>query len=118
VRWLCAFAPIGPAELRAFVPGVSALADLNEDLTCELGRGIATALGLYTELGFESFNLAVYGAPPGTQGYVLNLRMVCRANPRPHVRSDATLLERLHWQAGVDVWPEKVAAAGRAHFRS
>jgi galactose-1-phosphate uridylyltransferase len=116
VAWLCAFAPIGPAEIRAFVPGAVGIAEVPDDLAEEVGRGIAAVLALYSDLGFESFNLAMYGAPPGTRGYVLSLRMVARANPRPHVRSDATHLERLHWEAGIDVWPERVAEAGRRRF--
>jgi hypothetical protein len=35
VEWLAAFAPVGPAELRAFVPGVSASAELDEPLVAE-----------------------------------------------------------------------------------
>src|SRR5215211_4177236 len=59
VQWLAAFAPVGPAELRALVPGVSSPAELDEELVTELGWGVATALGLYAELGFWSFNLAL-----------------------------------------------------------
>ena len=55
--------------------------------------GVATALGLYAELGFWSFNLALYGLPAG---HPLLLRMVCRQNPWPLYRSDVTYLELLH----------------------
>jgi galactose-1-phosphate uridylyltransferase len=82
----------------------------------ELAAGIAAALSLYAELGFQSFNLAVYGAPPETRGYPLNLRLICRSNLAPLYRSDATWLERLHWEAAVDVVPEELAARARAHF--
>jgi UDPglucose--hexose-1-phosphate uridylyltransferase len=114
VEWLAAFAPVGPAELRAFVPGVAAPAELDEPLVAELGWGIATALGLYAELGFESFNLALYGLP---RGHPLTLRMVCRQNPRPFYRSDVMYLERLHWEAAVDVVPEELAERAGDRFR-
>jgi hypothetical protein len=41
--------------------------------------------------------------------------MMCRSNPKPFYRSDATWLERLHWEAAVDISPERLAeqAAGR-----
>ena len=109
VEWLVSFAPIAPAELRAFVRGCASSAELHEDLTEELGHGLALALNAYAELGFESFNLAVYGAPPDTEGYPLNLRIACRSNLKPLYRSDSTFLERLHWEGAVDLPPETLA---------
>ena len=121
VVWLASFAPLGPAELRAFLPGVACPSELDDDRLAELAAGIATALGLYAELGFESFNLALYGAPPGTQGYPLNLRMLVRSNPTEAVpyRSDATYLERLHWEAAIDLplLPEALAERAGGRFR-
>jgi len=121
IEWLSSFAPLGPAELRAFVPGVASPVELDDDRLAELATGIATALGLYGELGFESFNLALYGAPPGTVGYPLNLRMLVRSNltqAEPY-RSDATYLERLHWEAAVDLpfTPEVLAERAGDRFR-
>ena len=109
IQWLASFAPVAPAELRAFVPGVSSPAELTGDLIAELARGLALALGGYAEMGFESFNCAAYGAPPGTGGYPLNLRLACRSNLQPYYRSDSTFLERLHWEGVVDLAPETVA---------
>lgn len=121
VEWLASFAPLGPAELRAFLPGVACPAELDDERLAELADGIATALGLYAELGFASFNLALYGAPPGTAGYPLNLRMLVRSNldaAEPY-RSDATYLERLHWEAAIDLplTPEALAERAGDRFR-
>src|SRR6266542_1997650 len=84
-----------------------------------LAHGIVVALGLYAELSFESFNLALYGAPPGTAGYPLNLRMLVRSNLDMPYRSDATFLERLHWEAALDptIPPEAVAERAGDRFR-
>jgi UDPglucose--hexose-1-phosphate uridylyltransferase len=117
IQWLASFAPIAPAELRAFVTGVSSPAELTGDLVAELARGLALALGGYAEMGFESFNCAVYGAPPGTGGYPLNLRLACRSNLKPYYRSDSTFLERLHWEGAVDLVPETVALRMGDRFR-
>jgi UDPglucose--hexose-1-phosphate uridylyltransferase len=117
VQWVASFAPIAPAELRAFVPGICSPAELTGDLTGELAHGLALALAAYAEMGFESFNLAMYGAPPGTEGYPLNLRLACRSNLRPSYRSDSTFLERLHWEGAVDVAPERVARQIGDRFR-
>jgi hypothetical protein len=83
----------------------------------ELGFGISTALGFYAGLGFNSYNLAIYGAPPGTPGYPLNLRIVRRANVEELYRSDATWLERLHWEAAVDIMPEELAERAGGRFK-
>jgi len=117
VEWLASFAPIGPAELRAFLPGRASPGELSPPLVEELGWGIATALRLYAEMGHESFNLALYGAPPGTRGYPLNLRMAVRSNLRSLYRSDATYFERLHWEGAVDIAPEEVAELAGGRFR-
>ena len=37
----------------------------------ELGAGLSRALSLYAELGMQSFNMALYGAPPTLPGYML-----------------------------------------------
>jgi UDPglucose--hexose-1-phosphate uridylyltransferase len=117
VEWLTAFAPVGFNELRAFVPGVASPAQLTETQVEDLAEGISRALGLYAELGFQSFNMAIYGASPGRIGYVLNLRLVCRSNLQPLYRSDAAYFERLHWQAMVDTTPEELAQRAGDRFR-
>lgn len=117
VQWLASFAPIAPAELRAFVPGVASPIELSEELISELAHGLTIALGAYADLGYESFNLAMYGAPPGTPGYPLNLRIACRSNLRLLYRSDSTFLERLHWEGAVDLAPEDVSERIRDRFQ-
>ena len=117
VQWVVSFAPIAPAELRAFLPEVSSPAELSADLVAELAHGLSLALSAYAEMGFESFNLAVYGAPPGAKGYPLNLRLACRSNLKPFYRSDSTFLERLHWEGAVDLAPESVAERIGPRFR-
>jgi UDPglucose--hexose-1-phosphate uridylyltransferase len=113
VDWLASFAPLGPAELRAFVLGASSPGDLDGPLAEELARGVAATLRVYDGLGFQSFNLALYGAP---RGGVLSLRLVARAYFGPAERSDAMWSERLHWEAATDLAPERVAELARAGF--
>jgi galactose-1-phosphate uridylyltransferase len=116
VEWLVSFAPIAPAELRAFVGSVATTADLDDDLIAELAHGLVCALSAYAEMGFESFNLAIYGAPRDMVGYPLNLRIACRSNLKPYYRSDSTFLERLHWEGAIDLAPESVAERVRSWF--
>jgi galactose-1-phosphate uridylyltransferase len=116
VEWLASFAPQGFNEIRALVPGIASPAQLEPEQIEELGEGIARMLNLYAELGYQSFNMALFGAPPAQHGYVLNLRLVCRSNLKPLYRSDVTYFERLHWQAMVDRSPEELAERARAHL--
>jgi len=118
IEWLASFAPIAPAELRAFIPGRSSPAELEQDEVAELGHGLRLALNGYADLGFESFNLALYGAPRESEGYVLNLRLGARSNLRAFYRSDSTLLERLHWEGAIDLPPETVAERLAPRFRN
>jgi galactose-1-phosphate uridylyltransferase len=116
-EWLTSFAPFGFDELRAFVPGVASPAQLTESQVDELAEGISRSLRLYADLGRQSFNLAIYGAPPSLEGYVLSLRLVSRSNLQPLYRSDVAYFERMHWQAMVDSTPEQLAEKARARFR-
>jgi galactose-1-phosphate uridylyltransferase len=116
VEWMVAFAPVGPAELRAFVSDAASPDELDVPLVEELAAGISCALSLYTSLGFQSFNLALCGTPERTPSSLLLLRLVGRAYFGPLQRSDAMWSERLHWEAATDLAPEKVAALGRELF--
>lgn len=117
IEWLASFAPIAPAEVRAFIADRSSPVELDHDDIEELAHGLTLALHGYGELGFESFNLALYGAPPGSKDYVLNLRLAARSNLKPFYRSDSTLLERLHWEGAIDLPPETVAERLAPRFR-
>jgi galactose-1-phosphate uridylyltransferase len=107
VDWMAAFAPVGPAEIRAVVAGASSPQELDETAVRELADGLSRALRLYAALGFQSFNLGFAGGV---------VRLVGRAYFGPLLRSDAMWSERLHWEAATDLWPEAVAQRGRELF--
>jgi len=117
IEWLASFAPMGFNEVRGLLPGISSPSQLTEDRLQELGRGVATILNLYADMGFQSFNMALYGAPPNSGTYMLNLRLVCRSNLQLQYRSDVTYFERLHWQAMVDTSPEELALRAKPRFQ-
>ena len=100
------------AELRATQAKV---ADM-QALVDELSAGAAALLGLYAELGYGSFNLALYGLPPGRRDLPLVLRLVARSTIGPLERADVMWSELLHGEAVVDLAPEALAERGRARF--
>jgi len=114
-QWLAAFAPIGPGEVRAFTFAASSPEQLDDARVGELGHGLSRVLRTYSELGYQSFNLAVFGAP-AIAGFPLAVRVVARACYGPLQRSDTMWSERLHWEAAVDLTPETLAAVARPHF--
>jgi UDPglucose--hexose-1-phosphate uridylyltransferase len=115
VEWLAGFAPLGYNELCAFVPGVRSPEQLDEERVEALAEGIARALNLYAEMGYQSYNLAIQGVT--SEDGVLSARLVCRSNLQPLYRSDVTYFERLHWQAMIDTTPEDLAARAGDRFR-
>jgi UDPglucose--hexose-1-phosphate uridylyltransferase len=115
IDWLASFAPIGPGEVRALVFDASTPERLEDELVSEIARGVSLVLRAYAELGYQSFNLALYGSP-GSAGAPLVVRTVARATYGPLQRSDAMWSERLHWEAAVDLAPEALAAAARPLF--
>jgi galactose-1-phosphate uridylyltransferase len=117
VDWLASFAPIGPAEIRAIVSDVRSPVELDDIAVEELARGLAATLRVYADLGFQSFNLALYGSPTRTRGCGhLIVRAVARAYFGAQMRSDAMWSERLHLEATSDIPPEKIAALARAEL--
>jgi UDPglucose--hexose-1-phosphate uridylyltransferase len=117
VDWMAAFAPVGPAEIRGFVSDASSPEELDESAVLELADGICGALGVYGRLGFQSFNLALYGIPAApAPGSLMLVRLVGRAYFGQLQRSDAMWSERLHWEAATDIAPESVAELGRELF--
>jgi UDPglucose--hexose-1-phosphate uridylyltransferase len=115
VEWLAGFAPFGFNELRAYVPDAASPAELREERVAALADGLSRALGVYADLGVQSFNVAIYGAPRGSDA-ALGLRLVSRSNLAPLYRSDVAYFERMHWQAMVDRTPEELAERARARF--
>ena len=111
IDWIAGFAPLGPAEICAFVDGVGAPHELEDGRIQELGRGISAVLRVYDGLGFQSFNLAFYGVPAAE---TLLVRLVARAYFGAAERSDAMWSERLQWEAATDIAPEHVAELARA----
>lgn len=116
IDWLASFAPAGLAEVRAFAFDAGSPAELADDRVEEIALGVALVLGLYDELGFQSFNLAIDGAAGLPGGFPLRIRLVARAVFGPLGRSDVMWSERLHAEAAVDHVPEELAERGRRRF--
>lgn len=114
IHWLSAFAPVGPAEVDAVIPGLHSPDNLASGLLSELADGLSRLLRLYADMGVSSFNLACYGTP--IEGHPLHVKLIARSGMAPYYRSDAMYLERLHWEAASGIRPEALAEQARASF--
>jgi galactose-1-phosphate uridylyltransferase len=118
IMWLTPFAPLGFNEVRALATGRETLFDLDEADIANFAAGISRVLAWYASIGYNSFNLVLYSGPlGGSRGYRVNLTMITRTALLPFYRSDSMYLERLHWEAAVDRYPEEVAEQLRVHMR-
>lgn len=115
-EWLASFAPGGQAEVIGLDAAATSLSGLADAAVDEVADGIARVLGLYAELGFGSFNMAIYGVPPGRPELPQVIRLVARSQIGPLQRSDVMWSERLHDETVVDLAPEAVAERGRLRF--
>ncbi len=113
IDWVASFAPLGPAEICAFIGGAGSPHELDDGQIDELGYGVSAVLRVYDGLGFQSFNLALYGVPGAD---VLLLRLIARAYFGAAERSDAMWSERLQWEAATDLAPEHVTELAREAF--
>ncbi len=116
IDWLASFAPGGQAEVIALDFAARPLQALGDEAVAELADGVTRVLGLYAELGFGSFNLAIYGVPPDRPGLPQVVRLVARSQIGPLQRSDVMWSERLHDETVVDLAPETLAERGRLRF--
>ena len=116
VCWVAAFAPIGPGDVRGYIPSLSSPAQLDDDLCDELAHGLAANFQTYAGMGVTSFNLAIYGLPENTVGGLLSVQLVCRSGVSAYYRSDVTSMERLHGMTVTGLSPENFAEQARSQF--
>jgi galactose-1-phosphate uridylyltransferase len=79
VESLASFAPVGPAEIRGFVAAAASPEQLDDPAGVDVANGLSRVLRLYAALGFQTFNLAIYGVPDQAPESLLMIRLVGRA---------------------------------------
>jgi len=117
VCWITAFAPVGPGDVRGYIPSLRSPAQLNNDLCHELAHGLAAIFQMYAGEGVTSFNLAINGTPDDIPGGPLSIQLVCRSGVSAYYRSDVTFLERLHGLTVTGLSPEHTAEQARSQFQ-
>ena len=117
--WFAPFAPMGVMHLQAVGREPLALEEMQDHLIDDLVDGLLRAFRYYLTQDIDSFNLILFGsatADPVERRFPLQMHAVVRQRLLPHYRSDATALEHLYGEPGIDVSPEVVARQARDAF--
>lgn len=117
-RWLAAYAPQGCNEVLAVHERAQDFTALPAGELAALASGISKVLGAYGELGYLSFNYALFSVRQDVPapGFRLLLRIITRQNLSPAYRNDDYFLQKLlHADVAVTP-PEELASLLRARF--
>ena len=117
--WIAPFAPLGMMHLQAVGRGPLSVEELTDHLIEDLVDGLLRTFRYYRSQEIESLNLILFGSPrsePEERRFPLQLHAVVRPLVQPYYRNDATALEHLYGELGIDLAPEGVARDARKAF--
>jgi len=120
VSALASYAPQGNREALMVFRKASNLADLDTRQIADFAQVMVGLLRGYHQMGVSSFNVSTFSGPYGKRldYYNLNAKLIARPAFHSFYRSDTGILERLHYEADIEMEPEEVAARLRASFPS
>ena len=115
---IACYAPQGNREVQIIFKEASNLLDLDERQTSDFAEAVVKVLRGYHRMGASSLNLSTFSAAMGhrLEHYSLNAKIISRPALQPFYKNDAGFLERLHYEADIELEPEALARALRAHF--
>jgi galactose-1-phosphate uridylyltransferase len=118
VTVIASYAPQGNREVQLIFREVSNLAELGEQEIEDFARCLVKLLRGYHHMGVTSFNLSTFSAPLGErlEYYSLHAKLISRPPVQPYYRNDTGFLERLHYEADIELAPERVAQELRPLF--
>ena len=116
-HWLAAYAPLGNHEIQAMHASAADFTALPPAEVEALAEGLSRMLRLYEDLGYLSYNFALYSQRGHeAEGARLFLRLVTRQNPAPNYRSDDYFLQKLQQTELILLPPEELAIRARLLF--
>ena len=117
---IACYAPQGNREVQIIFKEASNLADLDERQISDFAEAVVKVLRGYHQMGANSLNLSTFSAAIGhrLEHYNLNAKIISRPALQPFYKNDTGFLERLHYEADIEIEPEAVALALRAHFEA
>ena len=118
VAVIASYAPQGNREVQIIFREISNLAELSEPEIIDFADCVIRLLYGYKQMGINSFNLSTFSAPLGERldHYSLHAKLISRPVLQPFYRNDTGILERLHYEADIEIEPEVVAKELKALF--
>jgi UDPglucose--hexose-1-phosphate uridylyltransferase len=118
VAVIASYAPQGNREVQIIFREISNLAELSEPGIVDFAECVIKLLCGYKQIGVNSFNLSTFSAPLGERlgYYSLHAKLISRPVLQPFYRNDTGILERLHYEADIEIEPEVVAKELRVLF--
>lgn len=115
---IASYAPQGNREVQIIFREVCNLANLDEPQIADFADCLIKLLYGYKQMGVNSFNLSTFSGPLGESldYYSLHAKLISRPALQPFYRNDTGILERLHYEADIELEPEVVALKMREPF--
>ncbi|MBI4332389.1 MAG: hypothetical protein HY673_14035 [Chloroflexi bacterium] len=115
---LASYAPQGNREFQIIFTDGAGLLDLAGDARKDLVDALLRLLRYYHDSGVDSFNFTTLSAALGERQdfYNLNGKLIARPAVQPLYRNDTGVLERVHYEADVEMAPETIAREARGYF--
>lgn len=118
LHWLCSFAPMGYGDVMTIFPEVESILEVTDEELEAFSRGLGALFRFYTDSGFYSFNLALYGGARDTEGFWVHARTVVRRVLPPAGTSDINCLQMLHVEPVVYIFPEELSRKVKPYFEA
>lgn len=108
---LDSYAPQGNREVQLIFSESSNLTEVTEKEIEDFARCVIRVLQGYHQMGVNSFNLSTFSGPIGEklEYYSLAAKIISRPWLQPVYRNDTGFLERLHYEADIELLPELLA---------
>lgn len=115
---IASYAPQGNREIQIIFKEACNLADLDELQIADFADCLIKLLRGYKQMGVSTFNLSTFSGPLGESPnyYSLHAKLISRPALQPFYRNDTGILERLHYEADIELEPEVVASKMRTFF--
>ncbi|MFZ5644265.1 MAG: hypothetical protein ACOY46_11800 [Bacillota bacterium] len=116
IEWLATFAPLALGDVTAVVKGCSTINDMSREHIESLAEGFKRIISYYDSVNLPAFNMALYFAGSGDQGFCCTARFVGRYTLFPIVGSDVSHMQMLHHDPWTLHLPEEMARDLRKFF--